>query len=70
MARPKKKTDIKQTWKVTSKPVADKEMFICYKLRDETKPDEEGNRIYKGGLWTTKKEAELLAKLYNEEGKY
>lgn len=70
MGRTKKKTDVRQTWKVTTKPVADKEMYICYKLKDETKPDEESNRQYKGGLWTTKKEAEILAKLYNEEGKY
>lgn len=66
-AAPKK--DVKQTWKVTTVPVAGATLYTAYKLKDETKPDELGNRVHKGGLWQTKKEAENLAKLWNEEGK-
>ena len=54
---------------VTTVPVAGATLYTAYKLKDETRPDEAGNRIHKGGLWQTKKEAENLAKLWNEEGK-
>lgn len=63
------KKDIKQAWKITTVPVAGATLYTAYKLKDETRPDEAGNRIHKGGLWQTKKEAENLAKLWNEEGK-
>lgn len=66
-AAPKK--DVKKVWMVTTVPVAGATLYTAYKLKDETRPDETGNRIHKGGLWQTKKEAENLAKLWNEEGK-
>lgn len=68
MARTRKR-EVKEIWKVKEKPVADKHMYICYRLKDESKPDEEINRVYKGGLWTYEKEARDLAKRWNESGK-
>ena len=44
-------------------------LYTAYRLKDETLPDEPGNRINRGGLWQTKKEAENLAKTWNEEGR-
>ncbi len=64
---PKKKA--KKVWMVTTVPVAGATLYTAYKLKDEAGPDEAGNRIHQGGLWQTKKEAENLAKLWNEEGK-
>ena len=63
------KKEAKKVWMVTTVPVAGATLYTAYKLKDETRPDEAGNRIHKGGLWQTKKEAENLAKLWNEEGK-
>lgn len=63
------KAPAKRKWLVVPVPVAGKYLYSVYKLRDESKPDEDGNREMHGGLWQTKKEAENLAKLWNEEGK-
>lgn len=63
------KKGVKQTWKVVPVPVAGSMLYTAYKLKDETKPDEAGNRIHKGGLWQTEAEAKKLAKLWNDEGK-
>ena len=64
------KKDVKQTWKVTTVPVAGATLYTAYKLKDETRPDEAGNRIHKGGLWQTEKEAQDLADNYNKSEKY
>ena len=63
-----KKTEPKK-WKVGQIPVAYATLFAAYKLRDESKPDEENNRFYCGGFWQTEKEAQALADRYNKEGK-
>ena len=64
-----KKTEAPKKWKVGLIPVAYATLFSAYKLRDESKPDEENNRFYSGGFWQTKKEAQDLADTYNKEGK-
>lgn len=64
-----KKAATKKVWKVASVPVAGTVLYTAYRLKDETLPDELGNRINRGGLWQTKKEAENLAKTWNEEGR-
>ena len=61
------KKEVRQTWKVMSVPVPNGECWMAYRLKDEAKPDEASNRISRGGLWQTKKEAEDLAKRLNEE---
>ena len=63
-----KKTEPKK-WKVGQIPVAYATLFAAYKLRDESKPDEENNKFYCGGFWQTEKEAQALADRYNKEGK-
>lgn len=68
-AKTVKKTAPKKIWKVAPVSVAGATLYTAYRLKDETMPDEPGNRINKGGLWQTKKEAENLAKTWNEEGK-
>lgn len=68
MAKTTKKKAAPKTWLVAPVQVAGATLYTAYRLKDETKPDEAGNRINKGGLWQTKKEAENLAKLWNEEG--
>jgi len=67
--RTTKKTEVKQTWKVKEVPTAGGIMYTAYKLKDEAKPDEDGNHVTYGGIWTYKAEAEKLAKALNEEGK-
>ena len=54
-------------WKVMELPVAGGPLYVAYKLRYPGKPDENGNRITHGGLWTTKKEAQLVADQLNKE---
>ena len=63
-----KKTEPKK-WKVGQIPVAYATLFAAYKLRDESKPDEASNRAYRGGFWSTEKEAQNIADRYNEENK-
>ena len=66
----KKEPEVKRAWKVDGIPVAGTMLFSAYKLRDENGLDEDGNRIYKGGLWQTFAEAQKLADNYNKSGKY
>ena len=66
----KKEPEVKRTWKVAEIPVAGTALYSAYKLRDESKPDEDGNRLYMGGLWQTFAEAQKLADNYNKLGKY
>lgn len=65
-----KKTEAPKKWRVAEIPVAEKPLYTAYKLRDESRPDEPGNRVYKGGLWQTEKEAQDLADNYNKSEKY
>ena len=79
MATTKKKTTTRKTspkkeeapkrWKVGKIPVAYADLYSAYRLRNETKPDEENNRFYFGGFWQTEREAQAVADKYNEEGK-
>lgn len=64
-----KKAEAPKRWEVARIPVAYATLFAAYKLRDESKPDEENNRFYCGGFWQTEKEAQALADRYNKEGK-
>lgn len=66
-ATPKK--DVVKTWKVAPVPAAGGALWSAYKLRNENRPDEDGNREMCGGFWQTAKEAQNLADLWNEEGK-
>lgn len=65
MAKTTKKAP--KVWSVEPISVADGFLYAAYKLKDTLKPDTAGNRIVQGGLWSTKKEAQLVADRLNKE---
>ena len=55
-------------WRVSCNPVAGKEFYQVYRLRDKDAIDHSGNRETKGGLYESRIDAEKLAATLNAEG--
>ncbi|BEU87840.1 hypothetical protein TAMA11512_13040 [Selenomonas sp. TAMA-11512] len=52
-------------WKVSSSPYKDEMVYQVYRLKDKNAADRIGNREYKGGLFKSKKGAQILADSLN-----
>ena len=53
-------------WRVSTNPIAEKTFYGVYRIRDIDAPDHSGNRETRG-YYETRREAEKLARLLNEE---
>ena len=53
-------------WKVSTNYVGDMRCYQVYRLRDEEKPDEGGNREYKDKVYYNKEDAKEAAKKAND----
>ena len=58
---------MKSNWKVKSVKTAGVEFYEVYRLRDVCDDDVKRNQETYGGLWDSRKDAEHLAKVLNEE---
>lgn len=58
---------MKSNWKVKSVKIVGVEFYEVYRLRDVCDYDVKKNQETYGGLWDSRKDAEQLAKVLNEE---